>query len=368
MTDPGTCLALPVRIMHFQGTTAPLISVIVPAHNCEAYLGKAIASLSAQTIADLEIIIIDDGSTDGTARIAAECAERDARIRIISCSAASGKPACARNQGLKVARGRYIALLDADDIAMPRRFESSIAAMQRTGARFAFADYKKLHQGTGEIDSSGFLASKSLLERAAGYLQRVSDNIYLCSPNFSAFLLTFTAVHTPTVVFERSLLSGSIAGFNESLVCFEDVDLWFRLAQYTRFVFVNEVHALYRRHQESLTASKPVPTKLDGIGVRRAHLKRLLPTLTRHEVAVARQTIADLLWDVSYTNWCRGHLGRARDGFRESWTTKPSLRAATGYFKAFVNRDAVVTAMGMLSPGHAGWGSTYEGRQLSFRA
>ena len=367
MARPGTCLALPVRAMQSPGTPAPLISVIVPAHNCEAYLHEAVASLTAQTIDDLEIIIVNDGSTDGTARVAAECAERDARVRVISRSKASGRPACARNMGLRVARGEYIALLDADDIAMPYRLESAIAAMKRTGARFAFADYCRLHQDTGKVDRKGFLASNSVLARAAKYLQYVDENVYLCSAKFPAFLLTFTAVHTPTVVFARSLLSGGVAGFNESLVCFEDVDLWFRLARYTRFVFVNEVHALYRRHEESLTASKPVPTKLDGIGVRRAHLNRLLPTLTRQEVAVARKTLADLLWDVSYANWCRGQLRRARTGFRDSWLTKPSLRAATGYVKAFVTRDAAITAMSMLSFRRTGLQSIYAGRELSFR-
>lgn len=367
MAHLGTCLALCVRVMQSL-TTAPLISVIVPAHNCEAYLGKAIASLTAQTIGDLEIIIVDDGSTDGTARVAAECARRDARIQVISRSKASGRPACARNIGLRVARGQYIGLLDADDIAMPHRFESSIAAMRRTGARFAFADYRRLHQDTGKIDRKGFLVSNSILTRAAKYLQRVDENVYLCSPKFAAFLLTFTAVHTPTVVFERTLLSGKVTGFDESLVCFEDVDLWFRFARRTRFVFVNEVHALYRRHAESITATNAIPTKLDGIGVRKTHLERLRRSLSPREISVAQKTIADLLWDVSYTNWCRGQLGRARIGFKDSWRTKPSLRAATGYLKAFVPRDAAVTAMDVLSLRRTGVYSIYGGRQLSFRA
>lgn len=348
--------------------TAPLISVIVPAHNSEAYLGAAVASLTAQTVRDLEIIIVDDGSTDGTATVAAECASRDPRIRVISRQTASGRPACARNAGLGVARGKYIALLDADDIALPHRLEAAISAMQRTGARFAFADYCKLHQKTGKVDRIGFLASKALLKRAAEYLQRIDDTVYLCSARFAAFLLTFTAVHTPTVVFERSLLVGKTRGFDESLVCFEDVDLWLRFAQRTRFVFVNEVHALYRRHSDSITASNPVPTKLDGIGVRRAHLKRLRPMLSRHEISVARRTIADLLWDVSYTNWCRGQLGRARTGFVDSWMTKPSLRAATGYFKAFVTRELAVSARSLLTAGVIDWRSDYDGSQLSFRS
>lgn len=323
--------------------TNPLVSVIVPAHNCEAYLGEALTSLEAQTISNMEIIVVDDGSTDGTALIAREYARRDSRIRVISRDKASGRPACARNTGLRIARGEYIALLDADDIAVPTRFESSIAAMRETGARFAFADYRKLYQDTGAVDDKGFLESAGVVERAAKYLEHVDGNVFLCSPKFAAFLLTFTAVHTPTVMFERALLTDE-SGFDESLVCFEDVDLWFRFAEHTRFVFVNEVHALYRRHTESITATNPIPTKLDGIGVRRTHLNRLQSILSPMEVSAAKQTIADLLWDVSYTNWCRGQLKSARSGFLESWKVKPTRAATIGYLKAFIPHDTAAAA------------------------
>lgn len=342
----------------------PLVSVIVPAHNCEAYLADALTSLAAQTISDIEIIVIDDGSTDGTARVAAEYAARDSRIRLISRARASGRPACARNVGLKVARGEYIALLDADDIAVSTRFESSIAAMKKTGARFAFADYRKLYQETGELDNEGFLESAALVQKAAKYLEHVDRNVYLCSPKFAAFLLTFTAVHTPTVIFKRALLSKE-TGFDESLVCFEDVDLWFRFAQHTQFAFVNEVHALYRRHTESITATNPLPTKLDGIGVRRTHLNRLRSALSATEVAAAKQTIADLLWDVSYTNWRRGQLKSARSGFLESWKTKPTRAATVGYLKAFIPRDLAYAALAFLTHSRPDWG--YEPHHLSTR-
>ncbi|MEO7104304.1 MAG: glycosyltransferase [Gemmatimonadaceae bacterium] len=319
------------------------MSVIVPAFNCEKYIGDALTSLMKQSISDIEIIVVDDGSTDATAIVADEFASRDSRIQVIRRDNASGKPACARNDGLRVARGEYIALLDADDIATPDRLTSSIAAMRKTGARFAFADFRKVYQDTGLAEATDVLESANFLDRAAEYLTHKGGNFYLCDRAFPAFLLTYIAVNTPTIVFKRELLDEVDIWFDESIVCFEDVDLWFRLANRTQFVFINETHALNRRHSASLTASNPLPTKVDGIAVRKEHLKRLRSGLSRHEITAARENIADLLWDVSYTNWCNGHLAKARAGFLDSWLTMPSSRSAVGFLKAFVRRDMAVS-------------------------
>jgi glycosyltransferase involved in cell wall biosynthesis len=355
-------------VMAFNDDDTPLVSVIVPAYDCEAYLGDALASLMNQTIRNIEIIVVDDGSTDASADVADEYASRDSRIRVIRRSSASGHPACARNDGLRVARGTYIALLDADDVAEPWRLASSVAAMEETGTLFAFADYRKMYQDTGEIERSGVLESADFLNRAADYLTHVDGNVFLCKPAFPAFLLTCIAVNTPTIVFKRELLDTEPTWFDESIVCFEDVDLWFRLAKHTQFVFINEPHALNRRHSASLTASNPLPTKIDGIAVRKNHLQRLMPSLSREEVGAAKQTIADLLWDVSYTNWCRGQLKSARAGFLDSWRAKPTRRATVGYLKAFVPRHLVVDMMENFTHTSPSWEySTYQSSNLSIR-
>src|SRR6476660_5796434 len=93
----------------------PIVSVVVPAYNATRYLGAALDSLRAQTVHDLEIIVIDDGSSDGTGDIARAHASVDPRVRVLTHEKPSGRPAVARNSGFRVARGKYIALLDADD-------------------------------------------------------------------------------------------------------------------------------------------------------------------------------------------------------------------------------------------------------------
>ena len=97
------------------------ISIIVPVYNTEKYLAQALDSLTGQTLKEIEIICVNDGSTDGSGEILARYASRDARIKIIT-QANSGQSA-ARNAGMKAARGEYIGFLDADDWADKSAFE-----------------------------------------------------------------------------------------------------------------------------------------------------------------------------------------------------------------------------------------------------
>jgi len=320
----------------------PIVSVIVPAFNCDAYLDAALASLSAQTINDIEIIVVDDGSIDQTANVAAAYAKVDPRVHLIRRESASGRPSCARNDGIKMARGRYLAMHDADDISLPTRLATCISAMERTGAHFAFADYRHTYDDTGEMSINTVLENTDFLSRAAEYLTAISDDVFLCSPQFPAFLLTSTAVNTPTVVFDRELLKAERIWFDESLVYSEDVDLWFRLAQKTPFVFVNQVHSFNRRHSASLTASNPTSTQIGAIAVRRNQLAKLRPTLSQRELAAANRAMARLLRDLAYSSWCKGDRHGARSAFRESWRFKPTFSAALGYLKAFIARDAAI--------------------------
>lgn len=333
----------------------PLVSVIVPAYNCEPYIADALVSLANQTVRDVEIIVVDDGSTDQTANVVAAHAASDPRIRLIRRQAASGRPSCARNEGLRVARGEYVALLDADDVSLPTRLASCVAAMHRTGARFAFADYQHMHQDTGNVAAQSVFQSMQFLDRAAQYVHHIAADTFLCAATFRAFLLTSTAVSTPTVVFKRELLESESVWFDESLVCSEDVDLWFRFAEHTPFVFVNQVHSLNRRHSASLTARNQRATQLDAITVRRAHLRRLRHTLSDGEAAAADSAIARMLWDLAYMDWCGGDPKSARAGFLQSWRTKPTLGAAAGFLKAFFQRDVVLGAIGWASRRRPAW-------------
>lgn len=320
----------------------PLVSIVVPAFNAAAYLDEALASLRSQSLADIEIIVVDDGSTDGTGDIARRHASEDARVRLLTRDAPSGRPSCARNQALRSARSRYIAFLDADDKSVPRRLESALHALEVTRAKFAFADVQRLYQETGQLAPASTLAAAKFIDLAAPYLQRVSENIFLCQPTFPAYLLTHIVINTSTVVFDRELLDAEKLWFDESLVCAEDIDLWFRLAEHTPIAFVNEVHTIIRKHAASLTASQPRQTHIDGVTVRSARFKLLAQRMSAAEVAATREDLGRRQYHVAYVQWCLGDGKSARSWFVASWSSKPTAVAALGYVKSFFPRASLV--------------------------
>ena len=106
--------------------TAPRVSVILPAYNAAAHLRRAVDSALAQTMSDLEIIIVDDASTDATLEIAGRIAAQDPRVRVLHNERNSG-PSVSRNRAIAAARGEWIAILDADDSWFPERLERMLA-------------------------------------------------------------------------------------------------------------------------------------------------------------------------------------------------------------------------------------------------
>ena len=273
----------------------------------------------------------------------------DARVRVIARDEPSGRPAVARNLGLAAARGRYIAFLDADDTSVPTRLEHAIRALERTGALFAFADKRRLFVDTGELAAVGTLAADAFLDSAAPYLEPVEGALYLCRPTFPAFLFRYIAVNTSTVVFDRRLLELEPSLFDDALVRFEDVDLWFRFAEHTRFAFIDEIHTVMRKHGASITASNPVDTRIDGIGVRRTHLARLRSRMTAAELAAAERTLSELEFHVAYAKYCANDHRGARAWFAKSWRTRPTIAAALGLAKALMPRSralALARALG----------------------
>ena len=107
----------------------PLVSVVMPTRNRERFVREAVASVLAQTLGDFEVIVVDDASTDGTPSALVELARQDERVRVLALPVQGGCNA-ARNHALDHARGRYVAMLDDDDLALPERLAKSVARLQ----------------------------------------------------------------------------------------------------------------------------------------------------------------------------------------------------------------------------------------------
>ena len=122
----------------------PLVSVVVPMYNVERYLRECLESLAHQTMPDLEVVMVDDGSTDSSAAVAAEFARGDRRFHLVRQP--NGGLGHARNTGADHARGRFLAFVDSDDIVTPQAYELLTESLRKTGSDFATGNFHRASQ------------------------------------------------------------------------------------------------------------------------------------------------------------------------------------------------------------------------------
>lgn len=125
------------------GTTSHLVSVVMPLYNAERFVRRSMESVLAQTHASLELLVVDDASTDASPSVAEAVAAGDPRVRILRNGRNLGV-AETRNRALDAARGRYVAFLDSDDWWLPRKLETQLEAMGRAGAAIAYGSYRRV--------------------------------------------------------------------------------------------------------------------------------------------------------------------------------------------------------------------------------
>jgi len=131
-------------------SNSPLVSIVIPTYNAEAYIRSTVHSALAQSYEDVEILVVDDCSTDNTRAVVAELAALSTKVRLIPLAENSGTPARPRNMGVSNARGEWVAYLDADDLWHPRKLELQMALLAESGramcssAMLDFSDEKEI--------------------------------------------------------------------------------------------------------------------------------------------------------------------------------------------------------------------------------
>jgi hypothetical protein len=210
-------------------TGVPTVSVLMSVHNAGAYLTPAVESILAQSFDEFEFLILDDGSTDRSGALLQEFAARDPRIRLISRENRGLTKSL--NELLAAARGKYIARMDADDIALPDRFARQVAF---------------LHRHRDVLCVGGAF---EIIDQAGRYLTTIWPP---CSDEEiqSQMLRGHCAISHPTAMARRAALV-EIGGYQRDLV--EDLDLWLRLGERGRLANLSEVVLRYRLHGKSIS-------------------------------------------------------------------------------------------------------------------
>jgi teichuronic acid biosynthesis glycosyltransferase TuaG len=212
----------------------PAVSVIIPAYNAEAFLARAIRSVEVQTFRDFEIVVVDDGSTDGTADLARSFSS----VRYVR--RAHHGEAVTRNHALEEARSELVAFVDADDEWLPDKLARQIAFMRKLGSSLSYTDSYLVRDG-----SPGVRYSTLARPRRGEILSPLIDDWL-----DQAFIL-------PTEVMASRSLLQSVGGFEAGLPTPGHVDygLWLKLAiRGTRFDYLDEPLALYYRGHPSVSS------------------------------------------------------------------------------------------------------------------
>lgn len=215
-------------------TDSPLVSVIVPAYNARAFIHRALESALGQTYPHLEVIVVDDGSTDGTAEVVRRTFGHDARLYVVT--QANAGPSAARNHGARLARGIYLHFLDADDWWTSDKIERSLALFQSPEIAVVYGhgiavDADTLREIPQDFPPlpSGDVFCDWLVGVSAG-------GNYGVTPSFMIRHEAFEAC----------------GGFDESMWVAEDFDLWLRLAHDYHFAALDSPLVYYLRRSGGL--------------------------------------------------------------------------------------------------------------------
>ncbi|MGK6353390.1 glycosyltransferase family 2 protein [Parapedobacter sp. DT-150] len=217
-------------------TPLPLVSIITPAYNVQQYIGGTIVSVIRQTYPNWELIIVDDHSTDGTYRIASGFAQQDHRIRVSRTTENAGA-ATARNRGIALARGAYIAFLDSDDLWMPRKLEVQIRQMQEADAWFSFTAYWM-------INEDGQYLKTVTIPRTTSYPELLKTDVIGC------LTAVYNAERMGKLLFPIPEVN---TGFKEDYI------LWLQVAKMIGtepFIGINQPLAAYRVRKGGMSANK----------------------------------------------------------------------------------------------------------------
>ena len=236
----------------------PLVSVIMPVFNGELYLAEAIDSILSQTFTDFELIIVDDGSEDGSAEIIRAYEKRDGRIQFIQLDENVGT-ADARNSGLWRSNGKYVTMMDCDDVSLPERLELQV-------------DFLESNAEIDAVGASGRAMTEDMT-KLLFELKAPTEHWRIVSAYFVGVSFIFATIMVRATVIRES------GGYRQGKRTVEDRELYWRILWETRAKFSNlpDFLYLYRQHSQSISYNRVGLLKAETTETQKLMLRQLLP-------------------------------------------------------------------------------------------
>ena len=309
----------------------PRVTVLMPARNAAAFLPASLESIFAQTYRNFEIVVVDDASGDQTPELLAGAS--DARLRVLRLGTHRGV-AAALNAGLGLARGRYVARMDADDLAMPDRLELELGLLERSR-------------------SIGIVGGNLQPVDVQGVPLGAPTNVPTSPGHVRWMLHVHNCVNHPTVVARRDVLQ-DLGGYRTDAEPAEDYDLWIRAIEVTHIANVPDVVVRYRLHEGSSSAANAADATGSADAIAASALSRLLgrapdPAVVRvlrgggwHEPSSAdhHRAASALLW--RFTSAILTDRSLTRD--ERAWIRRDAIGWFGGLVRSLARHDPVAAA------------------------
>lgn len=227
----------------------PTVSVIIPTYNSAAFVAEAVESVRRQSFANIEIIVVDDGSTDDTARVL-EPYRRSGAVHYESQP--NQGPSAARNAGIRAARGHFLAFLDADDTIPPHSVERRVRFLQaHPEVDVVFTDCR-IRDRAGDTSAPHLREYGFLRKVGATIASREGDEVVFEGHFFEAFFEHRICTLTGNFMIRRGL-DGRVPLFEEGFTWGDITEYWFRLCRRYRVGFIDEPLFDYHRYRSVLT-------------------------------------------------------------------------------------------------------------------
>jgi glycosyltransferase involved in cell wall biosynthesis len=318
-----------------RAVATPLVSVVVPTFNSAATLPRAVASVARQTLRDWELIVVDDGSTDATRTVLEVWAQRlGERLRRVRT--ANRGPGAARNTGIDLARGRYVAFLDADDEFLPEKLARQVKLFEAEPALglvfcdYAFVDTRGVRHASVFDELIPFV--REIPSHAAGYAGHV------CAPAVRDWMTGRYLVSTITGVVRRAVLGDDVR-FPPALRYCEEWLFFLEVCRRTRVGYIDAPLALHHHTRGSVSRTS-VMRNLE-------HRIRALNTVRRRAFEAsprARRALRDQLAESHRQLGCdhykTGAFDAAARHFAAAWRLRPDVRSAVHWAQATTRRVA----------------------------
>jgi len=313
------------------------VSVIIPCFNSEAFISNALKSVEKQNYENIEVLVIDDGSTDNTGEIVSEIKSSTLEIKSLKNNHSKG-PSGARNTGLDESTGEYIAFLDSDDVWLDGHIRMAVKYLDKYEQINAIlCDFNVVNYDSNEILFKWFDKKKILFSLPMVPLE---SDLKVITENIYSGLIVESFFHLTSTIIRKNVLDG--IHFDESVKHAEDRDFGIQLSKKENLglAIFDKTTSNYYRREGSLTSTPNIKTHINASSDRIYLFKKYIETfdLEKKQLILTKKILAEELSQLAYSYRKSNSFNDALSASRLGLTYRITIRVLKEFIKALISK------------------------------